>query len=200
MTKEEFLKKRIGFISLGCDKNRVDLERMIFKLKSAGLIIENDPEKANIIIVNTCAFLESARLEAIENILEMSEYKSNNLEKLIVTGCLNELNYPDLIESLPEVDAFIHIKDNENILNVIAYTYGLNLNTDIKTGRILTTPNHYSYLKIADGCNNFCSYCLIPYIRGRNKSIPIEELVEEAKTLSEQGVQELILVEQDLTK
>lgn len=200
MTNEEFFNKSVGFISLGCDKNRVDLEKMIYTISNSGLKIENDPNKANIIIINTCAFLESARMEAIENILEMSAYKSNNLEKLIVTGCLNELNYPDLSESLPEVDAFINIKDNENIVKIIAKTYGLNINQDIKDGRILTTPKHYSYLKIADGCNNFCSYCLIPYIRGRNKSVPIEKLVKEAQELAEQGVTELILVAQDLTK
>ena len=200
MIKEDFFKKSVGFISLGCDKNRVDLEKMIFNIKSSGLNNENDPNKANIIIINTCAFLESARMEAIQNILEMSSYKSNNLEKLIVTGCLNELNYSDLSDSLPEVDAFVNIKDNDNIVKIIASTYGLNLNSDIKSGRVLTTPKHYAYLKIADGCNNFCSYCLIPYIRGRNCSVPIEELVDEAKKLAISGVKELILVAQDTTK
>ena len=200
MTKQEFLNKTIGFISLGCDKNRVDLEKMIYNIKSAGLKVVNDPINANIIIINTCAFLESARLEAIQNILEMSEYKSGNLEKLIVTGCLNELNYPDLAESLPEVDSFINIKDNDKIVELIANTYNLKLSEKDFNGRVLTTPNHYSYLKISDGCNNFCSYCLIPYIRGRFKSTPMEELIKEAKLLAETGVQELILVAQDTTK
>jgi len=200
MTMNELKKKKVGFISLGCDKNRVDLEKIIFKLKSAGLQIVNDPKLANIIIINTCSFLEASRIESIENILEMATYKSDNLEKLIVTGCLNELKYSDLQESLPEVDAFINISDNDNIVNIIGQLYTVNVSVDIINGRTLTTPNHYAYLKISDGCNNFCSYCLIPYIRGRYKSTPIEELIAEAKTLVSKGVKELILVAQDVTK
>ena len=200
MTIEELKKKKIGFISLGCDKNRVDLENVIFSLKSAGFEIVNNPEIANIIVVNTCSFLESARIESIENILEMSSYKSSNLEKLIVTGCLNELNYCDLKESLPEVDAFVNVKDNERIIEIIYNLYNLQYNGDKFTGRILTTPNHYAYLKISEGCNNFCTYCLIPYIRGRYKSRPIDELVREAEFLVSNGVKELIIVAQDVTK
>jgi len=192
--------KKVGFISLGCDKNRVDLEKMIYNIKSYGFNIVNDPSEANIIIINTCSFLESARLESIENIVEMSEFKSNNLEKLIVTGCLNELNYPDLNESLPEVDAFVNIKDNENIVNIIAKLYNIELSFNYNEGRVLTTPNHYAYLKISEGCNNFCTYCLIPYIRGRYRSAPIEDLVKEAEVLVNNGVKELILVAQDVTK
>ena len=201
ITKEELLTKNIGFISLGCDKNRVDLEKIIFKIKSYGFNIVNNYNDANIIIINTCAFLESSRMEAIENILEMAELKnSSNLEKLIVTGCLNELNYTDLEESLSEVDKFVKISENDNIVNIIAGLYGLNLNESIHNGRVLTTPNHYSYLMISDGCNNFCSYCLIPYIRGRYKSKTIEDLIEETKNLVKMGVKELILVAQDVTK
>ncbi len=200
MTIEELKKKKIGFISLGCDKNRVDLEKMIYKCKAFGLSIVNEPSLANIIIVNTCSFLESARLESIENILEMSEYKSKNLEKLIVTGCLNELGYADLGESLPEVDSFVRIAKNEDIVSIIAKLYDLDIKDEIVGGRILTTANHYSYLKIADGCNNFCSYCLIPYIRGRNKSTDIDSLYKEAVDLADKGVKELILVAQDVTK
>ena len=199
MKIDELLKKKIGFISLGCDKNRVDLERIIFKFRSTGFTIVTDPKDANIIIVNTCSFLESARAESIDNILEMAEYKSYNLEKLIVTGCLNELNYSDLAESMPEVDSFISIKDNENIISLVAKLYGIDLECK-NAGRILTTPNHYAYLKISDGCNNFCSYCLIPYIRGRYKSVPMEELVLEAEMLASRGAKELILVAQDVTK
>lgn len=200
MTIEEFKKKKIGFISLGCDKNRVDLEKMIFKCKTYGLNIVSNPSLANIIIVNTCSFLESSRLEAIENIVEMGGYKSDNLEKLVVTGCLNELGYKDLNSSLPEVDTFVRIADNGNIVKILASLYGINIDDQIKDGRVLTTANHYSYLKIADGCNNFCSYCLIPYIRGRNKSETIESLYDEAVDLSKKGVKELILVAQDVTK
>lgn len=201
MMIDELKQKTIGFVSLGCDKNRVDLEKMIFDLSQFGFKINNNPSEANIIIINTCSFLESARLESIETIIEMSEYKNNaNLEKLIVTGCLNELNYPDLAESLPEVDAFVNVKDNENIVNIIFNLYNFNDCYGHLDGRILTTPKHYAYLKISEGCNNFCTYCLIPYIRGRYKSTAIEVLVEEAKTLARKGVKELILVAQDVTK
>lgn len=199
MTLEELKNRKIGFISLGCDKNRVDIEKMIFSIKNAGFQIVTDPSEANIIIINTCAFLESARAEAISNILEMSQYKSQNLEKLIITGCLNELNYPDLQSSLPEVDAFVNIKDNNHIVDIISKLYQVDYKL-LKDGRILTTPNHYGYLKISDGCNNFCTYCLIPYIRGRFKSIPMDELVNEARILASNGVKELILVAQDVTK
>ena len=200
MTKEEILKKKVGFISLGCDKNRVDLEKMIYNIKLAGFEIANDPSIANIIIINTCSFLESSRLESIENILEMSGYKGKNLEKIIVTGCLNELKYSDLDSSLPEVDAFVNVKDNEKIVSIIFALYACNYQTQFESGRTLTTPNHYAYIKISEGCNNFCSYCLIPYIRGRYKSREIEDIVNEAKSLSYNGVKELILVAQDVTK
>ena len=200
MTKEEILKKKVGFISLGCDKNRVDLEKMIFNIKSAGFEIVNDPSTANIIIINTCSFLESSRLESIENILEMSNYKSDKLEKLIVTGCLNELKYSDLNTSLPEVDAFVNIKDNEKIVSLIFALYACNYNFDYVEGRTLTTPKHYAYIKISEGCNNFCSYCLIPFIRGRYKSRNIEDIIKEAEMLASNGIKELILVAQDVTK
>ncbi len=200
MIEKNILNKKVGFISLGCDKNRVDLENMIFQIKSTGFEIVNKPQEANIILINTCAFLESARRESIENILEMSQYKSNKLEKLIVTGCINELNYEDLQSSLPEVDAFVKIKDNDKIVQIICDLYKTNLNVKNLHGRVITTPNHYAYLKISEGCNNFCTYCLIPYIRGRYKSIPIDILVNETKNLANQGVKEIILVAQDITK
>lgn len=200
MTLNELKNKTIGFVSLGCDKNRVDLEKMIFKLKNFGFQITPNPEQAHIVIVNTCSFLESSRLEAIENILDMSQYKSANLEKLIVSGCLNELGYADLKDSLPEVDLFVNIKENDKIVELISGLYGINYTSQNLDGRILTTPNHYAYLKISEGCNNFCTYCLIPYIRGRYKSEPIENLVSEAKQLVDSGVKELILVAQDVTK
>lgn len=193
--------KTIGFISLGCDKNRVDLEKIIYKCKNFGFTVVSNPKDANIIVVNTCSFIESARKESIETILEMANYKSFNTEKLIVTGCINEMNYIDLEDSLPEVDLFLSIKENDNIVNKIASLY----NTDTKFvcedySRVLTTPKHYAYLKIADGCNNFCTYCTIPYIRGRFKSVPIEDLMTEATALVENGATELILVAQDVTK
>lgn len=193
--------KTVGFVSLGCDKNRVDLEKIIFNLSNFGFVIESNPSKANIIIVNTCAFLESARLEAIQTILEMSEFKDNgSLEKLIVTGCINELNYSDLKDSLPEVDAFVNINDNDSIVNIITNLYGVDCKYNYISNRILTTPSHYAYLKISEGCNNFCTYCLIPYIRGRYRSETMENLITEAQHLASKGVKELILVAQDVTK
>ena len=201
MMLDKLLSKKVGFISLGCDKNRVDLEKMIYNISNFGMSLVNEPSLADIIIVNTCAFLESARAEAIENILDMAEFKNSaNLEKLIVTGCINELNYPDLAESLPEVDQFVNIKDNDRIVEIIAKLYNLDIEYTCVNNRILTNEPHYSYLKIAEGCNNFCTYCLIPYIRGRFKSESIEDLVKEAKTLAKKGVKELILVAQDVTK
>ena len=199
---DELKMKSIGFVSLGCDKNRVDLEKMIYRCKDFGFKVVNDPKLANIIIVNTCSFIESARLESIETILEMSQYKANITEKVIVTGCINEMKYSDLSESLPEVDMFVSIHDNDGIVQKIASLYGINADyvCSVNHGRVLTTPNHYSYLKIADGCNNFCTYCTIPYIRGRYKSVPIENLITDAKTLVDNGVKELILVAQDVTK
>lgn len=200
MTKDEILQKKVGFISLGCDKNRVDLEDMIFNIKKAGFEIVNNPSLANIIIINTCSFLESSRLESIENILEMSEYKGKNLEKLIVTGCLNELKYTDLHSSLPEVDTFVNVKDNKSIVPIIFSMYSMDVEDNYEYGRVLTTPSHLAYIKIAEGCNNFCSYCLIPYIRGRYISRDMAEILSEAKKLAESGVKELIVVAQDVTK
>lgn len=207
MTNDKDIRnKTIGFVSLGCDKNRVDLEKMIFKCKQHGFKIESNPFAANIILVNTCSFIESARKESIDNILEMANYKINgNLEKLIVTGCLNQMNYMDLESSLPEVDSFIKINNNDNIVEAIYNCYGINLmhseyNSCSNLNRILTTESHYAYLKIADGCDNFCSYCTIPFIRGRYKSVPMENVIAEAIQLAKNGVKEIILVAQDVTK
>ena len=197
----DILKKKIGFISLGCDKNRVDLEKMIYNIKTAGFEITTDLNSANVVIINTCAFIEPARIESIDTILETASVKGQILEKIIVTGCINEMQYSDLAESLPEVDAFVNIKDNDKIVSVIASLYNTKVTCEYsKFGRSLTTQNHYAYLKVSDGCNNFCSYCKIPYIRGRYKSEKLEDIMEEAKILVNNGATEIILVAQDLTK
>lgn len=201
MEYKELLKKKIGFISLGCDKNRVDLEKMVQHIKSAGFEI-SPVDSANIVIINTCSFIKDARVESIDAILNTSMLKYVNVEKIVVTGCINNMNYSDLASSMPEVDAWLKPEDNEKIIDVIASLY----NSSTKpvkycdTDRYLTTPKHYAYLKIADGCNNFCSYCTIPYIRGRFRSTPIEDLVIEATKLIETGTREIILVAQDVTK
>ena len=204
MTYSELKEKKIGFISLGCDKNRVDLEKMIFAFRNAGFNIVNSFEEANIILINTCAFILDARKESINTILETIPLKQLNLEKIVVTGCLNNMKYTDLSESMPEVDAFVSLKDNEHIVQIVAGLYGVKLkgfSQEVKGAeRVLTTPKHYAYLKIADGCDNFCTYCTIPFIRGRFKSEPLEKMVAEAKDLVKHGTREIILVAQDVTK
>ena len=196
--------KRIGVISLGCDKNRVDTEKMLAILKDRHLLV-NDIETAQIIIINTCAFLRSSREEAIGEILSAGEYKKQGLaEKIIVTGCLPQKFVKEIFDELPEVDAFMGVSDYDKILQVIDGIYeNQRLNavgipsTECTTKRVLTTKN-YAYLKIADGCSNHCTYCLIPYIRGKYRSVEKEMLVEEAKGLG--NIAELILVAQDLTR
>ena len=197
--------KLIGVISLGCDKNRVDTEKMIAILKQKH-IITHDIEKAQIIIVNTCAFLQSARKESIGEILSAAEYKKNgNLEKLIVSGCLPQKFATELMGELVEADAFIGVSDYGEILNLIdrLYETGERINAvgtpreECGTVRTLTTDG-YAYLKIADGCDNHCTYCLIPKIRGKYRSVPMDDLIAEAKGLGD--VRELILVAQDTSR
>ncbi len=198
--------KLFGVISLGCDKNRVDSEKFLGLLKAEGCKLTDDIEKAQILIVNTCAFLQSAREEAIETLLDCSGYKSGNLEKLIVTGCLPEKFIGELFASLEEVDIFLGITDYEKIFEALdkAYSTGQRQNF-VHSGkdgylkeRVLTTDEHYAYLKIADGCYNHCTYCLIPKIRGKYHSYKMEDLIEEARELGETA--ELIIVAQDTTR
>lgn len=202
MTKEELKKKVISAVSLGCDKNKVDLEKMLGRLKSYGFTIVDDTDRADIVIINTCAFIQSAQEEAINEICSFEYLKSRGqIEKVIVTGCLPERNYQELKDNFPEIDAFVRLKDNENICQIIEGLYEVEKTKPIKKfERVLTCSTTYAYLKIADGCDNVCSYCTIPRIRGRYKSAPIEELVEEAKNLVSRGIKEIILVAQDATK
>ena len=197
--------KKVGVISLGCDKNRVDSEKMLAILNKK-YVVTNDISTANIVIINTCAFLESARAEAISTIFEVNEYRTSGcLEKIIVTGCLPQKFINEIFEDLFEVDAFLGINDYDLIHSAIENIYlGNRVNfvgknkIFYKKERIMTTVCHYSYLKIADGCNNKCTYCLIPKIRGEYNSTKIESLIEEAKGLGE--LDELILVAQDVTR
>lgn len=196
-------KKLAGVISLGCDKNRVDTERALSEL-SEDFEITNDIDQAQLIVVNTCAFLASARREAIDTILECADKKNNKLEKLIVSGCLPQKFSDELIDTLPEVDAFLGTDDYGSLREVIKLIYaGKRVNLTGKGvpktfGRYLSTPPHYAYLKIADGCDNRCTYCLIPAIRGKYVSYPEDGLVKEASQLGD--VKELILVAQDTTR
>ncbi len=198
--------KRFGVISLGCDKNRVDSEKLLGLLEARGCRRTQELEEAQILIVNTCAFLQSAREEAIETILDCSEYKKGNLEKIIVTGCLPEKFIGELFEPLEEGDIFLGISDYEKIFEALdaAYETGERQNF-VKKGkdgylsaRVQTTEDHYAYLKIADGCYNRCTYCLIPKIRGKYRSYPMEALLREAKELGE--IAELVVVAQDSTR
>ena len=201
MTKEELLTKKISAISLGCDKNRVDLEKMLFSLKNYGFEIVSEASDAQIVIVNTCAFIEPARQEAIANIFDTLKLKTlANVERVIVTGCLPERYFKDLQQTIPEVDAYLKLKDNENICATIEQLYSVKP-TKIKkeNGRVLTSGSSSAYLKISDGCDNVCSYCTIPRIRGRYKSEKIENLVDEAKMLVQMGAKEIVLVAQDTT-
>lgn len=190
---------KIGIISLGCDKNRVDSEKMLYSLKSTGYEITDDAELADVIIINTCAFIEEAKKETVQTILETASLKQKNLKKLIVTGCFAQ-RYGSIAD-LPEVDCFLNIEEQKNIVSHIASLTETKISSfSAIDGRILTTPHYYAYLKIADGCNNHCSYCAIPSIRGSYKSMPIETIVKEAEELVKGGVKELILVAQDTTR
>lgn len=199
-------KKIFGVISLGCDKNRVDSEKLLGLIKERGYTLTDDLPKAQIVIVNTCAFLQSAREEAIDTVLECADYKGGNLEKLVVTGCLPQKFIGELYEPLREADVFLGINDYEKIFEALEKSYkenerqnyvGRGKDSYIQS-RVLTTDEHYAYLKIADGCYNHCTYCLIPKIRGKYRSYPMEELLREAEELGD--ISELILVAQDTTR
>lgn len=203
MTKEELLKKKFSFVCLGCDKNRVDGEKIVHLLKNYGLVYTPNVQDAEIIIINTCAFIGDAKQESIDTIFETSNLKSDKLEKLIVTGCLAQRYYEEIKKEMPEVDAVVRIKNNDKIVDVIKGLYGVDLvekqAKEKSLMRVISTPQHYAYLKIADGCNNCCSYCTIPKIRGRFVSEQPKKLVAEAKQLVKNGTRELILVAQDVT-
>ena len=201
MTKEELKNKKIGFISLGCDKNRVDLEHMISQFRDFGMQIVGDPTEADIILINTCSFIADSKVESIDTIAEMCQYKGNHCEKLVVAGCLSQAHKDELEKEFPEVDRFVVLNENTDILKIVGELYGVKVTpSKKKEARALTTPSHVAYLKIADGCDKFCSYCRIPRIRGRYVSEKMEALVEEATILAKRGVKELVLVAQDVTQ
>ena len=198
--------KRFGVISLGCDKNRVDSEKLLGLIKYRGYQTTDDLGKADIVIVNTCAFLQEAREEAIATILECADYKKQKLQKLVVTGCLPQKFIDELYIPLEEADVFLGINDYEKIFEALEQSYkeGKRQNYVGKgcdgylRSRVVTTAEHYAYLKIADGCYNHCTYCLIPKIRGKYRSYPMEELLREAEELGD--IAELIVVAQDTTR
>lgn len=198
---------KIGMVSLGCAKNRVDAELMLGVLAREGFELESDPEKADAIIVNTCGFIEAAKQESIDAILEMAEYKKKNCKALIVTGCLSKRYAKELPPELPEVDAFLGIGETDKIAQVVrACAAGAHI-VEADAGfcylenvdRVLTTPGYTAYVKIADGCNNRCAFCAIPYIRGNYVSRTMENIEREVRALAEKGVREIVLVAQDTT-
>ncbi len=206
---------KIGFISLGCPKNQLDTEVMLHELASAGYEITPEESEADIVVINTCGFIESAKKEAIDNILDVAWLKEHHtLKGIVVTGCLAERYREQIFEELPEVDALLGVGSIHNIVaavesvakraeekNAPRYASFEDKNT-VRLGgeRILTTPDYYAYLKIAEGCDNCCTYCAIPAIRGRFRSRPMEELVAEAKELGALGIKELVVVAQDVTR
>ncbi len=192
---------KIGMISLGCCKNLVDSEKIMGLLVSAGCTMVQDPSEADALIVNTCGFIEPAKEEAINTILEMAEYKEGNCQKLIVTGCLAKRYKEALIEEMPEVDAFVGVDEYERLPEIFHEVLGLDFPVTYgKCERLLSTKPWMAYLRIADGCDNRCSYCAIPLIRGGYRSVPMETLIEEAKLLASKGVKELVLIAQDTTR
>ena len=212
---------KVGFISLGCSKNLIDTEVAIGHFKNNNYEIETNPEKAEIIVINTCGFIESAKEEAINTILEMAEYKKKNCKYLIAMGCLVQRYYDDLVKELPEVDLFIKIDEYPQMWQKIEKLIKENIveesttktNTKISEmkplpmptynefyERVITTGKNFAYLKIGEGCSNRCTYCAIPYIRGPFVSRRIEEIMEEARMLAGKGIRELIVIAQDTTK
>ncbi|CAG7840737.1 ribosomal protein S12 methylthiotransferase [Clostridium novyi B str. ATCC 27606] len=196
---------KIGLISLGCDKNRIDSELLLGKLNEKNEIV-NNPNEADIIIVNTCGFIETSKQESIDTIIEMAQYKDKNCKMIIATGCLTQRYSKELQELIPEIDIMLGVNDYANIQDYIDEFFENNnkicqckySDVSINEGkRILTTDKHVAYIRISEGCDNFCTYCIIPKIRGKYRSRSIDSIVKEAKELSAMGVKELILVGQD---
>ena len=199
----------ILFISLGCDKNLVDSEVKLGLLDKKGYQIVDSEEDADIIVVNTCCFIHDAKEESIQTILEMAEYKKEGkLKALIVTGCLAQRYQQEIIDEIPEVDAVLGTTSYDHIVEAVEEALAGNGHVvledvdalpDVKEKRLVTTGGHYAYMKIAEGCDKHCTYCIIPKLRGNYRSVPMEKLLAEAKDLADQGVKELILVAQETT-
>ena len=199
----------VGFISLGCPKNQVDAELMLSKIEKAGFNIVDVAYEADVVIVNTCGFIEDAKKEAIDNILEMAELKKEgSIQKILVTGCLAERYKNEIFEEIPEVDGVLGLGANADIVDAVNAVmngeiigrYPEKEKMPLDGERLLTTPQHWAYLKIADGCSNCCSYCAIPSIRGEFRSRKMEDVISEAQKLAADGTKEIIIVAQDTTR
>ena len=204
------MNKKIGMVSLGCPKNQVDAEIMLYRLKEAGYEITGNEGEADLVIVNTCGFIEDAKREAIDNILELGQLKEDgSLKGLIVTGCLAERYKNEVIDEMPEIDALLGIGCNADIVSVVERVLsgekGIALfaekeKLDMDSDRILATPRYTAYLRVADGCDNCCTYCTIPSIRGHFRSRTMESVLDEANRLAKRGVRELVVIAQDTTR
>ena len=197
---------KVGMVSLGCSKNLVDSERMLYKLKSHGYQLVTEPGLADVAVVNTCGFIKSAKEEAIDTILELGKLKEEGtLKKIIITGCLVERYKEEAAEQFPEADAVIGIGDTKDIVDILDQVlagercvhFAPKLDAELSGERIISTLPFFTYLKVAEGCSNCCTYCAIPLIRGKFRSVPMEDVLKEARFLAENGVTELVVIAQD---
>ncbi len=199
----------IGFISLGCAKNQVDCERMMYRVQEAGHQVQPDVVGADVVVINTCGFIDSAKTEAIDHILQTAALKEQGLVgKILVTGCLSQRYQEQIRQEMPEVDGVLGTGSYDRIVEAVdallqeqaADRFDSIDAPEVETGRILTTPEHYAYIKIAEGCDNRCSYCIIPYLRGKFRSRSMDDVLYEARLLADSGVKELIVVAQDTSR
>lgn len=200
---------KVGLVSLGCEKNRIDAEIMLSDLKNIGYEITRAVETCDVAIINTCGFIEASKKESIDEIFNLIRLKqSNKISAIIVTGCLSERYQKEILKEFPEVDAAVGIGANKDIVNIVKDVlsgkriekFARKDELSLSGSRIRTTPNHYAYLKVSDGCNNCCTYCAIPLIRGNFRSRTIEDILKEAKQLAYEGVKELLVIAQDTTR
>lgn len=199
----------IGFISLGCAKNQVDCERMMYRVQEAGHTVQADVAGSDVVVINTCGFIDSAKTEAIDFILQMGQLKAQGLiGKILVTGCLSQRYQQDILQEMPEVDGILGTGSYTQIVPAIEQVLSDKIVEDfgsidapeVETGRILTTPEHYAFIKIAEGCDNCCAYCIIPYLRGKFRSRQLDDVLYEARLLAASGIKELIVVAQDTSR
>ena len=199
----------IGFISLGCAKNQVDCERMMYRVQEAGYEVQPDVVGCDVVVINTCGFIDSAKAEAIDFILQMGQLKEQGLiGKILVTGCLSQRYQDQIMEEMPEVDGVLGTGNYAEVVSAIdrlladetVNDFGSIDAPEVETGRILTTPEHYAYIKIAEGCDNRCSYCIIPFLRGKYRSRQMDDVLYEARVLAANGIKELIVVAQDTSR
>ena len=199
----------IGFISLGCAKNQVDCERMMYRLQEAGHTVCPDVVGCDAVVINTCGFIDPAKAEAIDNILQMGQLKQEGLVgKILVTGCLSQRYQQQILDEMPEVDGVLGTGSYTDIVDAMdrlldgerVFAFASIDAPELETGRVVTTPEHYAYIKIAEGCDNRCSYCIIPYLRGKYRSRQLDDVLYEARMLAESGVKELIVVAQDTSR